>query len=107
MPWGVASSADLKIANFIEMSPSVTEIPLGCQTMMCCVTWRRFSAGRTDIHGTEEPMVTEIQANVTLGVGGGRVGALNEDLRERGRDPLSFSNLDADDIVVSYLGGSR
>ena len=39
MPRGVASSADLKIANFIGMSPSVAEITLGCQTMMCCMTW--------------------------------------------------------------------
>ena len=40
VPQGIASSADPKIANFIRMSPSVTEITLGCQTMMCCMTWR-------------------------------------------------------------------
>ena len=107
VPWGITSSADPKIANLIGMSPSMTEITLGFQTMMCRMTRCQFSTGRTDKHGTEEPMVTEIQANVTLGVGGGGAGALNEDLRGRGRDPLSFSNLNADDIVVNYQVRSR
>ena len=46
--------------------------------------------------------MTEIRANVILGVGGGGVRALNENSRGRGRDPLSFGNLDVDDIIVSY-----
>ena len=52
-------------------------------------------------------MVTEIQANVTLGVGRVRAGVLDKNLRGGGSDPLSFSNLDADNIIVSYQGGSR
>ena len=79
MPWGVASSTDPKVANVIGMSPSMTEITLGLQTMMCCMTGRRFSAGRTGVHRAEEPVVTEIRVNVTLGVGGGGVRALDED----------------------------
>ena len=47
-------------------------------------------------------MVTKIRVNVTLGVGGVRAGVLDEDLRGGGGDPLSFSDLDVDDIVVSY-----
>ena len=47
-------------------------------------------------------MVTEIRATVTLGVGGVRVGVLDEDARGRGSDPLSFNDLDTDDIIVSY-----
>ena len=52
-------------------------------------------------------MVTEIQAKVTLGVGGVGAGILDEDVRGGGSDPLSFNNLDTDDIVVGYRGGSR
>ena len=79
MPWGVASSTDPKVANVIGMSPFMTEITLGLQTMMCRMTGRCFSAGKTGVHRPEEPMVTEIRVNVTLGVGGGGVRALDED----------------------------
>ena len=44
---------------------------------------------------------------VTLGVGGVGVGILDEDTRGRGSDPLSLNDLDTDDIVVGYQGGSR
>ena len=107
MSGGVTSSADLKIAGFIQVSPLMTEITLGCQTMMCCVTRRRFPADRTGVHGAGEPMVTEIRATVTLGVGGVGAGILDEHTRGGGSDPLSFNDLDADDIVVGYGGGSR
>ena len=52
-------------------------------------------------------MVTKIRATVTLGVG--RVGAsvLDKDMRGGGGDPLPIGNLDADDFIVSYQGGSR
>ena len=40
MPHGIAPSANPKIANFIQVSPSMTEITLGHQTMMCRMTWR-------------------------------------------------------------------
>ena len=79
MPQGITSSTDPKVANVVGVSPSTTEITLGLQTMMCCVTGCRFSAGRTDVHRAEEPMVTEIQANVALGVGGVGARALDED----------------------------
>ena len=79
MPWGVASSTDLKIADIIRMSPSKTEITLGCQTMMYCMTGHSLSAGRTDVHRAKEPMVTKIQANVTAGVWEGRMQMLDQD----------------------------
>ena len=44
---------------------------------------------------------------VTLGVGEVRARVLDEDSRGRGGDPLPFNDLDADDIIVSYRGGSR
>ena len=47
-------------------------------------------------------MVTKIRAMVTLGVGGIGAGVLDEDARGGGSDPLSFSDLDTDDIVVGY-----
>ena len=49
MPWGVASSTDPKVANVIGMSPSVTEITLGLQAMMCRMTRCRLSATGTDV----------------------------------------------------------
>ena len=102
MSRGVTSSADPKIAGLIRVSPSMTEITLGCQTMMCCMTGHQFPAGRTGVHGAGEPMVTEIRATVTLGVGGVRAGVLDKDARGGGSDPLSFNDLDTDDIVVGY-----
>ena len=102
MSRGVASSADLKVANFVCMSPPMTDITLGRQTMVGSMTWFRFLTGRACIHGAEEPMVTEICTNVALG--GGRAGTRvpDEDLRRGGSDPLSFDDLDMDDIVVVY-----
>ena len=47
-------------------------------------------------------MVTEIQATVTLDVGGVGTGILDEDTRGRGSDPLSLNDLDMDDIVIGY-----
>ena len=79
MPWGVTSFTDLKVANIVGVSPSVIEITLGLQTMMCHVTGGHFSAGRTDVHWAKEPMVTKIRANVTLGVGGVGARALDKD----------------------------
>ena len=102
MPQGVTSPTDPKVANIVGMSPSMTEITLGLQTMMCCMTRCHFSAGRTDVHRAEEPVVTKIRANVALDVGGGGVRALDEDSGCQGSDPLAFSNLDLDDIVNIY-----
>ena len=89
------------------MSPLMTEITLGCQTMMCGVTRHRFPTGRTGVQGAGEPVVTETRAMVTLGVGGVRARVLDEDSRGRGGDPLSFNDLDADDFILGYGGGSR
>ena len=102
MSRGVASSTDPKIAYLIRMPPSMTEITLGCQTMMCGVTRCRFPTGRTDVQGAGEPMVTETRATVTLGVGGVRARVLDEDSRGRGGDPLPFNDLDADDFILGY-----
>ena len=46
-------------------------------------------------------MVIKIQANVTLGVGGVGAGVLDKNLRGGG-DPLFFSDLNADDIIINY-----
>ena len=107
MSGGIASSTVSKVANFVSMSPSMTDITLGCQTMMGSVTGGCLLAGRAAVHGAEEPMVTEIHTNVTLG--GGRAGArvLYEDSGGGGCDPLLFSDLNADGIVIVYWGGSR
>ena len=79
MPQGVASSTDPKVANVIRVFPSMTEITLGLQTMMCCMTGCCFSTGGTDVHWAEEAVVTEIRTNVALGVGGVGARALDED----------------------------
>ena len=104
MSRGVTSSTDLKVANVIGMSPSMTEITLGLQTMMCCMAWHRFSTSRADVHWAEEPtgMVTKIRANVALGVGGAGAQTLDQDSGCRGSDPLAFGNLDPDDIINVY-----
>ena len=39
---------------------------------------------------------------VTLGVGGVRARVLDEDSRGGRGDPLPFSDLDADDFIISY-----
>ena len=46
---GVTSSTDPKIAYFIRVSPLVTEITLGFQTMMCGMAWCRLPTGRTGV----------------------------------------------------------
>ena len=107
MPGGVTSSADPKIAGLIRVSPLMTEITPGCQTMMCRMTGRRFPAGRTGVHGAGESMVTEIRATVTLGVGGVRARVLDENSRGGRGDPLPVGDLNADDFIISYWGGSR
>ena len=102
MPQGITSSTDPKVANVVGMSPSMTEITLGFQTMMCRMAWRCFSAGRTNMHGAEESVMTKIQANITTGAGGAGAGVLDQDSRGRRGDPLAFSDLDSDDIVGVY-----
>ena len=58
--WGVTSSTDLKIADIVGMSPSMTEVILGCQTMMCCMAQHGLSTGRANMHWAEESMMIEI-----------------------------------------------
>ena len=107
MPQGVAFSTDLKIAYFIGMSPSVAEITLGRQTMMCGMARRQFPTGRTGVQEAGEPMVTKTRATVTLGGGGVGVGVLDKDSRGGRGNPLPISDLDADGFIVNYCGGSR
>ena len=107
MSWGIASSTDLKVAYLVRVSPSVTEITLGLQAMMCSMAWHCFPTNGTGVQGAGEPVMTEIRAMVALGIRGVRTGILDEDSRGRGGDPLSFCDLDADDFIVSYRGGSR
>ena len=51
--------------------------------------------------------MTEIQAIVTLGVGGDRSVVLDKNLRGGGGDPLTVCDLDTDNFIISYQGGSR
>ena len=75
--------------------------------MMGSVTRCCFLTGRAGIHGAEEPMVTEICTNVALDGRKAGAGVLDKDLERRGCDPLSFADLDMDDIIIVYQGGSR
>ena len=52
-------------------------------------------------------MVTKIRAMVTLGVRRVWVGVLDKNLRGGGGDRLSFSDLDSNDLIINYQGGSR
>ena len=90
MSQGVTSSTDSKVANIVRVSPSVTEITLGRQTMMCSMAQCWFPAGRTDVHGAGKPVVTEIWANVATSGGGAGARMLDKDLRRGGGDPLPF-----------------
>ena len=49
MSWGVTSSTNPKIAYFVQVSPLVTEITLGRQTIMCGMAQCRFPTGRTGV----------------------------------------------------------
>ena len=107
MSWGITPSTDPKVAYLVRVSPSMTEITLGLQAMMCSMAWHCFPTSGTGVQGTGEPVVTEIRATVALGIRGVGMRILDEDLRGRGGDPLPFCNLDVDDLIVSYRGGSR
>ena len=107
MSQDVTSSTDPKIAYLVRMSPLMTEITLGRQTMMCGMTWCHFPTIRTGVQGAGEPMVTKTQATVTLGGRGIGVRILDEDSRDGRCDPLPICNLDVDGFIVSYRGGSR
>ena len=85
----------------------MTDITLGRQTMMGSMTWCHFLTGRAGVHGAEEPMVAEICTNVAPGGRGAGTRVLDKDLRGGGSDPLSFDNLDVDDVIIVYRGGSR
>ena len=102
----VTSSADPKIAYFVGVSPSMTEITLGRQTMMGSMSGGRLLTGGAVVHGAEEPMVTKIHTNVALGGGGAGTGLLDKDMGRRGGYPLSFSDLDTDG-VIAHWGRSR
>ena len=52
-------------------------------------------------------MVTKIRAIVALSVGGDRTIVLDENPRGGRSDPLTVCDLDVDDFIVSYQGGSR
>ena len=77
------------------------------------ILWRqgkRHERGKKllqDVHRAEEPMMTEIRANITLGVGGGGARALDKDSGHGRGDPLAFGDLDPDDIVSVYWAGGR
>ena len=79
MSGGVASSTASKVANLVSMSPSMTDVTLGHQTMMGSMTGGCLLTGRAMVHGAEEPMVTKIRTNVALSGGGAGVRMLYED----------------------------
>ena len=79
MSSGIASSTDLKVTDFIRVSPSMTDTTLDFQTMMGSVTWHSFVAGWTGVHQAVQAMVTKISAYVAEGVGGGGAGVLDQD----------------------------
>ena len=49
MSQGITSSTDPKIADVVRMSPSMTEIALGHQTIMCRMTRHSLSTSRADV----------------------------------------------------------
>ena len=51
--------------------------------------------------------MTEIRATVTLGVGRVRSGVLDKNSRSRRGYPLPLCDLNANDFIVNYQGGSR
>ena len=106
MAWVIASPADPEIAYLVGVSPPMTEITLGLQTMMGSVTRGRLLTGGAVIHGAEKPMVTCIHTNVALGGRGAGTRLLDEDSGGGGGDPLAFCDLDADDFIIGYWGGS-
>ena len=103
----ITPPTDLKIADIIRMSPLMTEITLGRQTMMGSMTQGHLTTGRTGVERAFCVMVTKIRTNVAVGGGDGWYGVVYQDLEGRRGDPLSFSDLDSDDIVLDYCGGHR
>ena len=103
----IASSTDPKIVDIVGMSPLMTEITLGCQTMMSSMARGCLTTGGASIEGIFRAMVTETQANITVGGGSGWEGVVHQDSGGGRGDPLSFHNLDLNDIVFGYCGGDR
>ena len=81
MSLAITFSTNLKVAHVVRMSPSMTEITLGLQTMMSSMSWGRLTVGWTGVQGAVHAMVTEIQTNVALGVCGRGEGVLDQDPR--------------------------
>ena len=52
-------------------------------------------------------MVTKIHANVAADVSSGWEGVMDKDPKGRGSDPLSFGDLNLNDIVILYGWGHR
>ena len=100
----ITPSTDPKIADIIGMSPLMTEITLGCQTMMSSMTWGHLTTGRTGVERAFCAMVTEIRTNVAVGGGSGWHGVVYQDLGGRRGDPLSFSDLDSASTTREDVG---
>ena len=77
----VASSTDSEVAYLVGVSPSMTEITLGLQTMMGSMTGGCLLTGGASIQGAREPMMTSIRTNVALSRGGAGMRLLDEDSR--------------------------
>ena len=103
----IAPFTDLKIADIIRMSPLTTEITLGHQTMMGSMTWDCLTIGRTGVERAFHAMVTKIRAKIAVGGGSGWHGVVYQDSGGGGGDPLPFSDLDSNDIILSYCKRCR
>ena len=66
----ITPTTDPKIADVVGMSPLMTEITLGHQTMMSSVSRCCLVTGGTSVEQAFHAMMTEIQAIVTVGGGG-------------------------------------
>ena len=76
----IYSTTDPKIADIVGMSPLMTEITLGHQTMMGSMTWGCLMTGGTGVKGAFHAMMTEIQTNVTVGGGSEWKGVVHQSI---------------------------
>ena len=102
MAWVVTSSADTKVAYLVGVSPPMTEITLGLQTMMGSVTGGSLLTGGAVVQGTRESVVTSIRTNVALGGRGVGTRLSDEDAGRGGGDPLPVTDIDADGVIFCY-----
>ena len=107
MSLAITSSTDLKVTYIVGLSPSMTEITLDFQTMMCSMSWGCLTIGWTGVQGAVHAVVTEIQTNVALDISGQGERILDQDSGSGRGDPLAIGDLNLNDIFVVYGRGHR